>query len=341
MAAPAKGRVEGKLTGLQKAAVILMSIDEEASTRLFTMMREDEIKEISHTMSSLGAIKADVVENVFSEFLTKISEAGPVVGSMESTERLLERALGKDKVQSIMEDISGPVGRTTWDKLNNVSEETLATYLKNEHPQTVALVLSKVKTQQAAKVLGVLPDELALEVIMRMIAMEPVKREVLVGIEKTLQSEFMSNLAATKKLDSYEMIAEVFNNFDRTTESKFMGLLETRAPDSATRIRELMFTFDDLISVDAKGIQTLMRNVDKDKLAVALKGASEEMRELFFSNMSERAAKIMQEDMASKGPVRMKDVDEAQMAVVNVARDLAESGEIMIADNKSEDQLVY
>ena len=240
-----------------------------------------------------------------------------------------------------MEDISGPVGRTTWDKLNNVSEETLATYLKNEHPQTVALVLSKVKTVQAAKVLGVLPDELALEVIMRMIAMEPVKREVLIGIEKTLQSEFMSNLAATKKLDSYEMIAEVFNNFDRTTESKFMGLLETRAPDSATRIRELMFTFDDLGSVDAKGIQTLMRNVDKDKLAIALKGASEDMRELFFSNMSERAAKIMQEDMASKGPVRMKDVDEAQMAVVNVARDLAESGEIMIADNKSEDQLVY
>ena len=339
--AAAKGRVEGKLTGLQKAAVILMSIDEEASTRLFTMMREEEIKEISHTMSSLGSIKSEVVENVFSEFLTKISETGPVVGSMESTERLLERALGKDKVQSIMEDISGPVGRTTWDKLNNVSEETLATYLKNEHPQTVALVLSKVKTQQAAKVLGVLPDELALEVIMRMIAMEPVKREVLIGIEKTLQSEFMSNLAATKKLDSYEMIAEVFNNFDRTTESKFMGLLETRAPDSATRIRELMFTFDDLISVDGKGIQMLMRNVDKDKLAIALKGASEEMRELFFSNMSERASKIMQEDMASKGPVRMKDVDEAQMAVVNVARDLAESGEIMIADNKSEDQLVY
>ncbi len=336
-----KGRVEGKLTGLQKAAVILMSIDEEASTRLFGMMREEEIKEISHTMSALGSVKSEVVENVFSEFLTKFSETGPVVGSMESTERLLERALGKDKVAGIMENISGPAGRTTWDKLNNVGEDTLATYLKNEHPQTVALVLSKVKTQQAAKVLGVLPDELALEVIMRMIAMEPVKREVLVGIEKTLQSEFMSNLASTKKMDSFETIAEVFNNFDRNTEAKFMGLLEAKAPESATRIRELMFTFDDLIGVDAKGIQTLMRQVDKDKLAVALKGASKEMRELFFSNMSERAAKIMQEDMASKGPVRMKDVDEAQMTVVNLARDLAESGDIMIADNKSDDQLVY
>lgn len=339
--AAVKGRVEGKLTGLQKAAVVLMSLDEESSTRLFGMMREEEIKEVSQTMSALGAVKPEVVENVFSEFLTKMSEAGPVIGSMENTERLLERALGKDKVASIMENISGPAGRTTWDKLNNVGEDTLATYLKNEHPQTVALVLSKVKTAQAAKVLAVLPDELALEVIMRMIAMEPVKREVLIGIEKTLQTEFMSNLAATKKLDSFEIIAEVFNNFDRTTESKFMGLLEAKAPDSATRIRELMFTFDDLISIDAKGIQTLMRQVDKDKLAIALKGASEAMRELFFSNMSERASKIMQEDMAAKGPVRMKDVDEAQMAVVNVARDLADSGEIMIADNKEDGQMVY
>lgn len=336
-----KGRSEGKLTGMQKAAVVLMSIDEEASARLFGMMREDEIKDISHTMSTLGAIKSEVVEGVFSEFLSKISEAGPVIGSMESAERLLEKALGKDKMSSILEDISGPAGRTTWDKLNNVSEEILATYLKNEYPQTAALVLTKIKTAQAAKVLGVLPDEFALEVIMRMITMEPVKREVLVGIEKTLQNEFMSNLAVSKKFDSYEMIAEVFNNFDRNTESKFMELLEGRAPESAERIRELMFTFDDLIGVDAKGIQTLLRNVDKEKLAVALKGASEEMRELFFANMSERASKILQEDMASKGPVRMRDVDEAQMYVVNIARDLADSGDIVIADNKEDDQLVY
>lgn len=339
--AAGRGRGDGKLSGIEKAAVVLMTIDEEAATRIFTMMREDEIKDISHAMGNLGAVKSETVESVFSEFLAKISEAGPVIGSMENAERLLEKALGKDKVASLLEDISGPAGRTTWDKLNNVSEDILATYLKNEYPQTAALVLTKIKTGQAAKVLSVLPDDFALEVIMRMISIEPVKREVLVGIEKTLQNEFMSNLAVSKKFDSYEMVAEVFNNFDRTTESKFMELLEGRAPDSATRIRELMFTFDDLIGVDSKGIQTLLRNVDKDKLAIALKGASEEMRELFFSNMSERAAKIMNEDMSSKGPVRMRDVDEAQMYIVNIARDLADAGDIVIADNKEEDQLVY
>ncbi len=336
-----KPRSEGKLTGSQKAAIVLMSLEEENATKIFGLMREDEVREISHAMSTLGSVKPDVIETVLMEFLTKLTESGPIVGSLESTERLLEKALGKDKVAGIMEDITGPLGRTTWDKLNNVNEEVLATYLKNEYPQTAALVLSKIKPGQAAKVLAVLPDDFAMEVIMRMIAIEPVKREVLVGIEKTLQAEFMSNLAMTKKFDSYEMIAEVFNNFDRTTETKFMELLENRAPDSAERIRELMFTFDDLIGIDAKGIQVVMRNVDKDKLATALKGASEEIRTLFFSNMSERAAKILQEDMQNKGPVRMRDVDEAQMYIVNIARDLADSGEIVIADSNEEDQLVY
>lgn len=340
MAIRRKGDSE-KLSGAQKAAIILMSIDEETSSRIFSMMTEDEIKEISHTMSALDQVSSDSVETLMGEFIGQYSQGRGVVGNMDLVEKILEKALGKEKVATIMEDISGPVGRTTWDKLNNVNEDILAAYLKNEYPQTAALVLSKIRPAQAAKVLSAFPEDFALEVMLRMISMEPVKKEVLSGIERTLQSEFMSNLAATKKNDTFEAIAEIFNNFDRNAEGKFMEMLESKDSESAERIRELMFTFDDLIKIDNAGIQAIIRKVDKDKLAIALKGANEKLRTAFFSNMSERASKILQEDMESKGPVRIRDVDEAQSSIVIVAKDLADSGEIVISDGSEDDQLIY
>src|SRR3546814_32416 len=180
-----------------------------------------------------------------------------------------------------------------------------------------------------------------MEVIMRMLRMEAVQKEVLDDVEKTLRTEFMSNLARTQRRDSHEMMAEIFNNLDRNTENRFISMLEERNRDSADRIKQLMFTFDDLAKVDPAGVQTLLRAVDKDKLATALKGASEALRELFFSNMSERAAKILREDMAAMGPVRLRDVDEAQMDMVNLAKDLAAKGEILISEGKGEDELIY
>ena len=336
----ARKKGDGKLSGAQKAAVVLMSIDEEAASKIFAMMGEEEIREISHAMSTLGSLKSDSVDNLLMEFTNQISEGGDFIGGLEAAEKLLKKALGKEKVESLMEEIAGPAGRTTWDKLDNVSEDILASYLKNEYPQTAALILSKVSTPQAAKVLGVLPEEFALEVIQRMITIEPVKKEVLGGIEKALQAEFVSNLAVTKKQDSFETIANIFNNFDRSTESKFMELLDQKDKASAERIRELMFTFDDLAKLDSAGIQSLLRVADKDKLAIALKGANEQLRELFFKNMSERAAKILREDIASKGPMRMKDVDEAQTAIVSSAKDLIDSGEIQIIE-EGEEEMVY
>ena len=319
-----------------------MSIDEDVASKIFSLMSEEEIKQISHTMSGLGSINPKAVENLVSEFSSQISQGGNIVGDAAHAQKLLTKALGAEKVATIMEDMGGPAGRDTWDKLNNVNEELLASFLKNEYPQTAALVLTKIGPSQAAQVLSVLPDEFALDVIQRMITMEPVKREVLVDIEKTLQAEFMTNLAATKQFDSYEMIAEVFNNFDRNTETKFLEMLDAKDSNISERIRELMFTFDDLIQIDAAGIQTLVGKADKEHLAIALKGANDQIRELFFSNMSERAAKILKEDMESKGPVRMRDVDEAQMAIVNTARQLAESGDIVIPDgDEEEEEMVY
>ncbi len=337
----AKAKEAARYSGIEKSAILMMSMGDENASKLFALMEDEEIKEISSIMSSLGQVPSEVVEKLFMEFADSMNSSGAVMGNLDSTERLLQKALGKDRVDGIMDDIRGPAGRNTWEKLGNVSEEVLATYLKNEYPQTISLVLSKIKPDHAARVLTVLPEDVAMDVITRMLSMESVKKEVLDGIEKTLRVEFMSNLAKTQRRDSHEMMAEIFNNFDRNTETKFMGDLEGRDTDSAERIRALMFTFEDLLKIDATGIQAVLRTIDKDKLAVALKGAGDEIKELFFGNMSERAVKILKEDMESTGPVRLKDVDEAQMYIVMTAKDLAAKGEIVIADGSGDDQLVY
>ena len=329
------------MTGTQKAAVMMLAVGEDNASRLFALMDDDEIKELSQTMANLGSVSSTTVEKLIVEFADRLSATGSLVGSFESTERLLAKVLDKGRVRNIMDEIRGPAGRTMWDKLGNVNETVLANYLKNEYPQTVTVVLSKIRPEHAARVLANLPDGFAMEVIMRMLCMEAVQREVLDDVERTLRNEFMTNLARTNRRDAHELVAEIFNNLDRNTESRFITALEERNRDSAERIKALMFTFEDLGKLDAGAVQTLLRAVEKDRLALALKGASEALRELFFSNMSERAAKMMKEDMASMGPVRLRDVDEAQVNMVATAKDLAAKGEIIIADAKGEDELVY
>jgi flagellar motor switch protein FliG len=330
----------GDLSGPEKAAVVLLALGQD-HTKLWEQLNEEEVKEISLAMAGLGNVTSSVVEQLLMDFISGMGGTSALLGSMDQTERMLLSFLPKDKVEAMMEDIRGPAGRTMWDKLGNVNEAVLANYLKNEYPQTVAVVLSKIKSDHAARVLSALPEEFALECVQRMLRMEPVDRDILDKIEQTLRSEFMTNLAKTSKRDSHEMMAEIFNSFDRVTESRFVSALEERDRSAAERIRALMFVFEDLGKLDPGGVQTLLRAADKDRLVLALKGASDRLRELFFSNMSERAARIMREDMENMGPVRLKDVDAAQAALVAVAKDLAQKGEIMLGGGGSEDELVY
>ena len=329
-----------ELTGPEKAAIIMLSLGDE-SQKIWPLLDDEEIKEISHAMSTLGVVPAPVVENLILEFVQKMSGSGTLVGSFEATQRLLSNFLPGEKVDSLMEEIRGPAGRTMWDKLGNVNETVLANYLKNEYPQTVAVVLSKIRPDHASRVLAALPEDFAIECITRMLRMEPIQRDILDKIEQTLRTEFMSNLARTNKRDSHEAMAEIFNAFDRQTESRFLSALEERNRESADKIRALMFVFEDLKKLDNGGIQTLLRAVEKNTLAVALKGASDELRQLFFGNMSERASKLMKEDMANMGPVRLKDVDAAQAKMVVIAKDLAARGEIVMADGGGDDELIY
>ena len=329
------------LSGQEKAAIFLLALGEEHSAPLFERMDNEEIRELSSIMASLGSISSKVMEKLFVEFADQLSSTGSLVGTYSSTERLLINSLPKDRVEQIMEEIRGPAGRTMWDKLNNVNESVLANYFKNEYPQTVAVVLSKITSDHAARVLSVLPETFAMEVITRMLRMEAVQKEILESVEKTLRTEFMSNLARAAKKEPHEMMAGIFNNFDRNTEARFMSALEERNRESAEKIQSLMFTFNDLIRIDAAGIQMMLRQVEKDRLGMALKGANDEVKDLFFNNMSERAGKMMKEDMEAMGPVRLSDVDEAQAEIVGVAKQLADSGEIVISEGSDEDELVF
>jgi flagellar motor switch protein FliG len=329
------------LTGPEKAAILMLALGDEHTARLFALMDDEEIKEISQTMANLGTVSSDIVQKLFVDFAEQISATGSLVGTYESTERLLAKVLGQDRVNHIMDEIRGPAGRTMWDKLGNVNETVLANYLKNEYPQTVAVVLSKIKPDHAGRVLTQLPESFAMEVIMRMLRMEAVQKEVLDDVERTLRNEFFSSLARTNRRDSHELIAEIFNGLDRSSETRFLTALEERNRDSAERIKALMFTFEDLTKLDPMAIQGILRSAEKEKIPLALKGASEALRTLFFSNMSERAGKLLREEIAGMGPVRLKDVEESQTYLVALAKDLAARGEIVIADGSGKDELVY
>jgi len=339
---PATNKPMRKLTGPERAAVLMLALGDQYGSKIFSLLDDDELREISIVMSSLGTVDAEQVEQLLLEFVGRLSASGALLGNYDATERLLAQFLPKDRIASIMDEIRGPAGRNMWEKLANVQEEVLANYLKNEYPQTVAVVLSKLRPEHAARVLSILPEEMSLDCVNRMLKMEAVQKEVIERVEQTLRTEFMSNISQTRRRDAHEVMAEIFNNFDRQTETRFLTALEDDNRDAAERIKALMFTFDDLIKLDSGSAQTLMRSIDKDKLGIALKGAGENVREFFFNNMSSRAAKMLVDDMQALGAVRLRDVDEAQTLLVNIAKDLAAKGEILIAKSRGgDDELVY
>ena len=335
------GKPSRDLSGPERAAVLMLALGDQYGGKIWEMLDDDELRELSIVMSTLGTIEAEVVEDLLLEFVSRLSASGSLMGNYEATERLLTQFLPADRVGGIMDEIRGPAGRNMWEKLSNVQEDVLANYLKNEYPQTIAVVLSKLRPEHSARVLAILPEEIALDVVNRMLRMESVQKEVIDRVEQTLRTEFMSNISKSRRRDAHEVMAEIFNNFDRQTETRFLTSLEEDNRDSAERIKALMFTFDDLVKLDAGSAQTLMRHIDKDKLAVALKGANESVRQFFFSNMSSRAAKMLADDMSVLGAVRLRDVDEAQVLLVNLAKDLAAKGELVISKQRGDEELVY
>ncbi|GHA28186.1 flagellar motor switch protein FliG [Devosia pacifica] len=328
------------LSGDERAAVLMLALGPDYGKPIFEELDELEIKALSRAMVRLGPITPAMLDDLLVNFVTTMSTNGGIAGNADTTERLLLGFLPSERVDAIMEEIRGPAGRNIWEKLSNVQEDVLAAYLKNEYPQTIAVVLSKLATDHASRVLAEMPEELAMDVVHRMLSLDAVQKDILDKIESTLRTEFMSTLSHTKRRDSHEQMAEIFNSFDRQTEARFMTGLEEQSRDDAERIKALMFTFEDLTKLDASAIQTLLQAQEKSELALALKGASDEIKEFFFSNMSARASKMLREDMEAMGPVRLKDVDEAQSRMVANAKDLAARGEIIIVKSGGDEQMV-
>lgn len=329
-----------QLSGPERAAVVMLALGEEASKPIWASLDEDEIREVTRAISKLGSVAPDVVEGLLQEFMTSLSGTSAVAGSAASAHRFLKNVVPADMANAILEDLKGPAGKTMWEKLANVNERLLAGYLRNEHPQTVAVVLSRVRADHAAKVLAALPALFAEEVIGRMLTLGPIKKEVIDQIEQALRTEFMAGLSRGEDRDPYAAIAEIFNKFDRPTERRFMEALAMKNPGAADRIRALMFVFEDLVCLDPADTQTLLRFIDKSDLALALKGAEPEVSRHFYINMSERAANILRDDIELLGGVRQKDVADAQTRIVETAQRLADEGEIVLAKSKDE-ELVY
>jgi flagellar motor switch protein FliG len=330
-----------ELTGPQRAAVILLTLGSEHGKEVWGALEEDEIRIVSHAMVQLGTVEAETVEELIIDFAENLSSTGAVMGSFDKTARLLSEMLPPKQAEALMEEIKGSASRSMWQRLAHIDPEVLANYLRNEYPQTVAVILSRVRPDHAARVLTILPDEFAFDVVGRMLKLENVQKEALEHIEETLRSEFVTTVAQTSRRDAHKTMAEVFNAFDRHTEGRFMSALDQMNRDAAKKIRALMFTFEDLAKLDPGSIQTLMRQVDRDTLGRALKGATDAVRTFFFSNMSSRAAKNLQDEMASMGPIRLKDADDAQNKMVQLAKELADRGDIMISKNRAEEELIY
>jgi flagellar motor switch protein FliG len=328
------------MSGDEKAALLLLALGPDHGRPILEELDEMEIKVLSRTMVRMGPVSQEMLDSLFAEFVTSISANGNIAGNSDTTQRLLMSFLPAERVDAIMEEIRGPAGRNMWEKLSNVQEDILATYLKNEYPQTIAVVLSKIDTEHASKVLALLPEDLAMDVVKRMLSLDPVQKDILEKIEQTLRTEFMSTLSHSKRRDSHEQMAEIFNSFDRQTEARFITSLEENDREGAERIKSLMFTFEDLSRLDSSAVQALLAKMDKKDLAMALKGANEQVKDFFFANMSARAGKLLKDDMEAMGPVRLKDVDEAQARMVSNAKDMAARGEIVINKGKGDEQMV-
>jgi len=332
--------LENSMTGPERAALLLLSLGEDHGMELWKGLNPEELKMLSRTMAVMGPVDSGGVGKLLQSFADHLATDGSVVGSSDMVERLINRHLAPEKASRLVLEVKSPEEATTWDKLTHVNPQSLAGFLHNEYPQTVSLVLSRIDPITASRVLASLPDVFAVEVITRMLSMEPVQQEVMDDVEDILQAEFFATLAQTNQNNAFEQMAEIFNSIDRSSEQKFLSALEEKDAASAERVRALMFTFEDLGSLESTSIQALVSSVDRSLLALALKGTSEDLQQNFFDSLSDRAARLLREDMEILGPVRIRDVDDAQDRIVSQAKDLASRGEIALGQVEETEAMI-
>lgn len=329
------------LAGPEKAAILLLALGEDRSAGIMEKLDDAELRMVSRAIAGVGTITAGVLEELIRNFTRRFANGGSVIGSLDAAERMLKSFLPPEKVSDVINYIRGPGGRSTWEKMSAINEALLAKYLTGEHPQTVAVVLSKIAPDHAAKVMALLPGGLLADVGRRMVRLKTVPGELLADIEEMLQRDLMLNYAAGDAEDSHARMAEILNRADNDTVSRLMGDLETDDPDHAIRIKELMFTFTDLLALDDLSLSTVVRASDTDTLAYALKGSDDDARERIYGALSERAGAILRDSVETMGPVLSRDVEAAKTAMVNKARELADADVIILHAGEGDAAIVY
>jgi flagellar motor switch protein FliG len=331
-----------ELSGRQKAAILMVSLGSEASAKIMKNLREDEIEELTLEIANLKKVGNDVKDTVLEEFLQIcIAQEYLVTGGIEYAKEILEKALGSQKAKEIIGKLTASLQIRPFDFARKTEPSQLLNFIQNEHPQTIALVMSYLRPEQAAIIISALPPIQQVEVARRIASMDRTSPEVLREVEQVLEKKLSSFVMHDFTITGgIEPVVDILNRVDRGTERTILEALAEEDPELADQIKSRMFVFEDVVGLDNKSIQRILREVDVKDLGLALKTSSEELKELILKNMSKRAAEMLQEDMQMMGPVRLRDVEEAQQKIVNVIRQLEDSGELVIARGKEDEMIV-
>jgi flagellar motor switch protein FliG len=321
------------LSGVRKAAVLLLAINQEAAALILKQLDARGVEEITRELAALGEVPKAVRDKVVEEFYEQaLAQTWLTEGGLDYARNLLNQSLDPKEAERVLQQISQQVRKTPFAFLQKAETQNLLTFIQDEHPQTIALIVSHLPFHKASEILAGLPGPKQIEVVKRVANMEQTNPEVIAEVERGLEARLSNMLSQSfEKFGGVDTVAEILNLVDRTTEKGIMEGLEAEDPDLVEQIRRLMFVFEDIKLVDDKGIQSVLKEIDNDELALALKTASEDLKGKVFKNMSERAAQLIKEDMEFMGPVRVSDVEAAQQRIVDVVRRLEDSGEIIIA----------
>jgi flagellar motor switch protein FliG len=331
------------MSGLRKSAILLISLDPDTSSKIMANLRTEEIEMLSMEIARLSDdIPPETRDAVVREYYqTYLASKYIEQGGIDYARMLLEKSLSPDEAASIISGLEQAIQETPFHFLKQADADSILTFISEGHPQTISLIMAHLNPKQASEVLAGLTPKKQIEVVKRVARMEQTTPEAIRQVEQGLESRFASIVTQDlERAGGVESIAEILNLVDRTTEKGILENLEEEDPDMVEQIRRLMFVFEDIILVNDKGIQSVLKEVEHDELALALKTASEELKEKIFRNMSERAATLIKEDMEFMGPVRVSDVEQAQQRVVDIVRRLEEAGEVIIQGRGGEEDVV-
>ncbi len=326
------------LSGVRKAAILLLTMDDEVTKEVMKGLDEQDIEAIGKEITNLKLIPDHIVHKVQEEFMTRVSKKNKnVVGGENKFRELVKQSFDEEKAELLLGQLDTKKG-VPGEFLKRCDPRMLANVIREEHPQTMALVLSILGTKKAGEAISCLPDRVQTDVVVRMANLEKVDLTILAEVENVIREQLESTMggAQGKRLGGVEVVASILNQMDRTLESELLGKLEETSPELAERIRQLMFTFEDLGGLDDRSIQTLLKEISSEDIGVALKGASDGMKDKIFSNMSERAAAMLKEDLEAMGPVRLSDVEKAQVKIAMVAKKLESEGKIVLSRGNEE-----